>query len=163
MPFLPQLVVTKSSPAVATSSAAVGLSSTSSWSSGESDGENPLINETKRPKIVKPSQPPPPVQTKAKGEQKQRPNCTFGKWLQILTSFPLSLRRPPWTSPSLPPCPPSSSHLPSPTLASSWTTPAAKRASWTLFFNLCVYESSSLPHTPVQCAHAHNRRIHGNF
>ena len=66
-------MVTKSVPAVAASSAAVGLpalSSTSSWSSGESDGENPLTSEAKRPKVAKTAQPP-PAQTKAKGEEKQ--------------------------------------------------------------------------------------------
>lgn len=47
-----QLVVTKSSLAVTTTPAAVGvavLSSTSSWSSGESDGEK--HSEIKRPKL----------------------------------------------------------------------------------------------------------------
>ena len=48
-----QLVVTESSPAVATTSAGVGVSSTSSWSSGESDGENPLVIDAKQTKVAK--------------------------------------------------------------------------------------------------------------
>lgn len=51
-----QLAVPKPLPATSTALPTL-LSSTGSWSSGESDGEHPVISEAKRMKVAKP---PPP-------------------------------------------------------------------------------------------------------